>query len=343
MTMRYAVSRMTPAAFVLAAVLIAIVAYVVWRSYHPHASSTAAALFAYTTDLTALAAAGKLDPICCRDEEIERVTRILLRRTKNNPLLIGEPGVGKSAIVEAFAQHVVAGGVPDALRRARVLALRIQDLMAGTKYRGAYEERVQQLLAELERAPYPVILFIDEVHLLEAAGRSEGSLSLTDLLKPGLARGDIRIIGATTWVEYEASIRPNAALDRRFQLVLVDEPNRTQALAMLRGLRAVYEAHHGVEISDAALEAAVRLADEQIDTRRLPDSAIDLIDEAAAKVAIEAERRHHVPLGVIHAAARGKRGSTAHRPVVGVEDIAAVVDQWVMHGREDRARDPRNS
>lgn len=331
----------------LSAAAILIGGYLVMRAWQHHGkerrAGSGASLTAYTTDLTVLAREKRLDPVAGRAAEIDRVIHILMRRTKNNPLLVGEPGVGKSAIVTALAQRIVAGDVPHALADDRVLELRIHDLMAGTKYRGEFEERIRAIVHQLEAEPRKVVLFIDEVHLLEAAGRSEGALSITDVLKPGLASGKYQLIGATTWGEYLQYIQPNEALDRRLQPVLVHEPSRADAEAMLRTLAPKFAEFHGVTITDAAITSAVALADEKIDTRYLPDSAIDLIDEASAKVAIEAERAHAVPLGVVHAAASQKRaGNTADR-TVDVADIAAVVDQWVAHSREEAARDPRRA
>ena len=286
-------------------------------------------------DLTARAERGELDPFSGRDDEIERTVHILLRRTKNNPLIIGEPGVGKTAIVEGLAQRIADGNIPEGLKGRRILSLDVTSLVSETKFRGELESRLKRLTQDLEAMGRSVILFIDEVHQLQQIGKAEGSLNITDVLKPALARGDLQVIGATTWSEYEEYMRPDQALDRRFQPVLVDEPNQEQALAMLQNLRATYEAFHKVRITDAALEAAVRLSDEKIARRYLPDKAIDLIDEAAAKVAIEAHAHHAVPLGVVHAASHGDKET------VGVNDIQEVVDQWIIHSKEEARRDAR--
>lgn len=291
----------------------------------------------FTLDLTALAREGTLDPFSGREHEIERTIHIIMRRTKNNPLLIGEPGVGKTAIVEGLARRIAAGDVPKAMQGKRLLSLDLNQLMAGTQYRGELEQRLKGLLAQLETKSRDVILFIDEIHLLQHAGKSEGALSISDVIKPALARGDLQVIGATTWSEYMQFLRPDEAFDRRMQPVLVDEPDRALALEMLKGLRAVYEDFHGVRITDEALEAAVRLADEKIEKRYLPDKAIDLIDEAAAKVAIEAAHEHHVALGVVHAASKGNKS------VVDVDDIEEIIEQWVVHNAEEAKRDARKS
>ena len=246
-----------------------------------------------------------------------------MRRVKNNPLLIGEPGVGKTAIVEGLAHKIVNGQVPEALKSVRVLSLDLNELMSGTHLRGELEGRLKRLLQMLHTQAKEVMLFIDEIHLLEEMGKTEGALSISDVLKPAMARGDIRIIGATTWQEYEKHIRADQALDRRLQPVLVDEPNPKQALAILRSVRHVYEEFHHVTISDAALEAAVTLSHDNIKRRFLPDKAIDLIDEAGAKVAIDAEREHHIPLGLVHAAAKKQKTG-----VVEVKDIEEIVKQW---------------
>jgi len=288
-----------------------------------------------TIDLTEIARRDELDPFSGREEEIDRTIHIVLRRTKNNPLLIGEPGVGKTAIVEGLAQRIADGEVPDALKDKRILSLDINSLVSETKYRGELESRLKALTETLEDSERQTILFIDEIHLIEQIGGAEGSLNIGDVLKPALARGEVQIIGATTWSEYLQYIKPNAALDRRFQPVLVDEPTQKQALEMLRGIKKTYEDFHDVKITDRALEAAVALSDKKIKNRFLPDKAIDLIDEAASKVAIEASMKHKVPLGVVHAASKNKKG------IVGVGDIKDVVDQWVIHSKAEAKRDAR--
>jgi len=243
-------------------------------------------LGAFSRDLTAMARADKLDPVVGRDDEIERVVSILARRSKNNPVLVGEPGVGKTAIVEGLAQRIVRGEVPAALRDKKVLALNLGPLVAGTKYRGEFEGRVKRILDEVKRAARDVILFIDELHTLVGAGAAEGSLDLSSMIKPELARGELQCVGATTYDEYRKYIESDAALERRFQPVTVEEPTIEQTIAILRGLRPRYGAHHRVTIDDAALEAAATLAARFIADRFLPDKAIDVVDEAAATAAM---------------------------------------------------------
>lgn len=237
----------------------------------------------FGVDLTKLAAEGKLDPVIGREKEIERVIEILSRRTKNNPVLIGDPGVGKTAIVEGLAQKIVAGEVPEVLKNKRIVQLNMANIVAGTKYRGEFEERMRRILKELENAK-DVILFIDELHTIVGAGAAEGAIDAGNILKPALARGDIQVIGATTLDEYRKHIEKDAALERRFQPVMVAEPSEEETKQILQGLRDRYEAHHRVKISDEAIEAAAKLSSRYIKDRFLPDKAIDLIDEASAKV-----------------------------------------------------------
>src|SRR5579883_3381175 len=265
-------------------------------------------LSAYSRDLTAAARNGELDPVVGRDAEVERVVSILARRSKNNPVLIGEPGVGKTAVIEGLAQRIVSGNIPGALRDKRVLALSLGPLVAGTKYRGEFESRVKRILDEIKRASRDVVLFIDELHTLVGAGAAEGSLDLSSMIKPELARGELQCIGATTFGEYRKHFESDPALERRFQPVAVDEPTVAQTIDILRGLRERYARHHGVQITDDALDAAATLSARYIADRFLPDKAIDLVDEAAAGASLNA----------------GPSGNA----VIDAEAIARIVSRW---------------
>jgi ATP-dependent Clp protease ATP-binding subunit ClpB len=281
------------------------------------------ALEKFGRDLTELAEQGKLDPVVGRDEEIRRVIQVLSRRTKNNPVLIGDPGVGKTAIAEGLAQRIVAGDVPEGLKGKRVWALDIGALLAGSKYRGEFEERLKAVLTEIQRSEGQIILFIDELHTIVGAGAAEGAVDAANMLKPMLSRGELRAIGATTLDEYRKHIEKDAALERRFQPIFVGEPSVSDTIAILRGLKERYEAHHGVRIRDAALVAAAVLSDRYISDRQLPDKAIDLVDEAASRLRMEidsspieldeAERR--VRQLEIELAAMGKESKEVREPL----------------------------
>src|SRR5512144_2112879 len=259
------------------------------QATRPAPEGTYQALEKYGVDLTERARAGKLDPVIGRDTEIRRVVQVLSRRTKNNPVLIGEPGVGKTAVVEGLAQRIVAGDVPESLKSKRLGALDLGAVVAGAKYRGECEERLKAVLTEIRESEGQIVTFIDELHTVVGAGAAEGAMDAGNMLKPMLARGELRMIGATTLDEYRERIEKDPALERRFQQIFVGEPSVEDTVAILRGLQEKYEAHHGVKITDAALVAAAMLSDRYITGRQLPDKAIDLVDEAASRLRMEIE------------------------------------------------------
>jgi len=281
----------------------------------------------YSKDLTALAREQKLDPVIGREHEIERVIQILSRRTKNNPVLIGQSGVGKTAIVEGLANAIAAKNVTSTIVNKRVLALDLSGLVAGTKYRGEFERRLKSLVDEIIAAQRSVILFIDEMHTLAEAGQATGAIDAADILKPALARGELQVIGATTMEDYKKYVERDLTLERRFQPIMIEEPSREMTIQILKGIRQRYEDHHQLKITDAALEKAVELSDRFIRDRVFPDKAIDLMDEAAAKVKL--------------ASIEGKPSIRQNRQVVEPRDIEAVMSEWKEIGLDIRASEDK--
>ena len=298
---------------------------------------TLQALEQFGRDLTAIAREGKLDPVIGRDDEIRRTIQVLSRRTKNNPVLIGEPGVGKTAIVEGLARRIADGDVPEGLKTKRIVALDLAAMVAGAKYRGEFEERLKAVLDEIKQSEGEIITFLDELHTLVGAGAAEGAMDASNMLKPLLARGELRLIGATTLDEYRKHIEKDAALERRFAPVLVEPPSVEEAIGILRGLKERYEVHHGVRITDSALVAAAVLSDRYITARFLPDKAIDLIDESASRLRIEIDSmpeeideltRRRIQLEIEREALKKEKDKTSKERLDGVEqEIADLTEE----------------
>jgi len=288
---------------------------------------------AFTQDITELARNKKLGKVVGMEEVIDRIIHVIARKQKNNPLLIGEPGIGKTAAVEGLAQRIVQGDVPRQFKDKKVLALKLGVLMAGTKYRGELEDRLRTLLESFQERSREVILFIDEIHMIEQARGGEGSLDLADILKPALSRGDLQVIGATTWKEYEQYIKPDQTVERRFQPILMQEPSKADTRQILDGVKKEYEAYHGVCIPDETITAAVEAAAKFIKGRNMPDKAFDVIDEACAKVSIETSSKPHgAALGLVHAAsAKAKLECGGKTPIVTPQDVEEIAKEWKLN------------
>ena len=311
------------------AVLAAVVGYALWQQRKP--PRPAAHTLTLTTDLTERARKKTLDPVIGMDAVVERLMHIIARKQKNNPLLIGEPGVGKTAAVERLAQRIADGDVPASFKEKVVLQLHVSDLLLETKYRGEMESKLTALVDRLEAEPRKYILFIDELHMIEQARGGEGSVDIADILKPALGHG-LQVIGATTWQEYQKYLKPDSAVERRFQPILVEEPSRDTAVEILRGVKASYEAFHGVCIPDDTVVAAVDTSLRLIKDRMLPDKALDVIDEACAKVSIEGPHPHACALGLVHAASGAVKANCPDgTPTVTTSDIEDIAHQWNKH------------
>ena len=333
------ISQKTLQAFLILVFLIAIGIYIYFRDTNAERREHSADELDLTTDLTALAKDNKLPLIVGMDEVVERLIHVIARKQKNNPLMIGEPGVGKTAAIEGLAKRIIEGNVPPSFKNKKILRLNLNVLLAGTKYRGELERRLQALLHSLENENRDTILFIDEIHMIQQARGSEGSLDIADILKPALSRGEIQLVGATTWKEYEHYIKPDGALDRRLQPVLVEEPSRESAIQILQGAKKSYEDYHGVCIPHRSIEKAVDTSIKIIKDRFLPDKAFDIIDEACAKVAIEAgQKSHGAALGLLHDASRYAAECGGSVPVVTEADIETIAKQWKGHHRVPHAK-----
>ena len=317
--------NLTPAASSsILLILIVLAAVILWLyKENIKVRSNFQVLKIYSKDLTSLAKKNKLDPVIGREHEIDRVIQILSRRTKNNPVLIGQSGVGKTAIVEGLAIKIAGGNVTHHISNKRVLALDLSGLVAGTKYRGEFEKRLKALIDEIIAAKRKIILFIDEMHTLAEAGQASGAIDAADILKPALARGDLQVVGATTMEDYKKYVERDMTLERRFQPIMIEEPSKEHTIKILKGIRSRYENHHQVKISDAALEKAVELSDKYIRDRVFPDKAIDLMDEAAAKV----------KLGSIE----HKLSTTQKTLTVEPKDIESVMSEWKEIGIDIKA------
>ncbi|MBU0613587.1 AAA family ATPase [Patescibacteria group bacterium] len=304
-----------PLYFFIALIVIVFIGLALWYGQQRQHEKKGTVLDKYSRDLTALSESGKLDPVIGRYKELKRVIQILSRRTKNNPVLIGPSGVGKTAIVEALANEIRSNNVPSSLKNKRVLALDLSGLVAGTKYRGEFEQRLKGIVDEIKSAERNIILFIDELQTLAEAGEATGAIDASDILKPALARGELQAVGATTEEEYKKYIKSDPTLERRFQPVVVNEPSINDTLMILKGIRSKYEEHHMVKITDESIEAAVDLADKYLKDRFFPDKAIDLMDEASAKVRLAAISN---PEEI-----KGEKG-----PQVTAKDVEEVINEW---------------